>query len=580
MNKCRPLFKAFVLLVVLPAGCGEGGWRWPVLKRESPPRATQDDQPTSLAYRDTVGQYAWIEGLRKMHVRGYGVVVGLGEHGAPTCPREIRTRLLDQLHKRPEFLRPGARSEGWTPERLVDDPGTAVVLVEGEIPAGAVAGSRFDVWVTALPGTQVGSLRGGHLFPTELQYYHLLSPTASLAGKSLAEAQGPVFLNPFSDRPDAATKSAKRVGRVLGGGVVSTDRRLRVELASPSYSKAQSIAVRINTRFPGEPKTADAVSPSFVDLRVPRQYADDPGHFLALVRHVYLPQTSGFAQLRIRQLAEEIVRPDADFAAIALAWEGIGKEALTTVKKFYSHEDASVRFYAGLAGLRLEDALAVDVLAKFAADERSTHRFAAIRALGKAYEVSRSARPVRELLDDPDSRVRIAAYEALRDRIDPELDIHPIGRGGYTLDLVPSSRENLIYAKRTGGRQIAVFGQGLRCEPPLFYQHPSGLVTITADAGDEGLTILWKPAVPDARTRKVETGLDVVELIGLLGAPAPKSSSADLSGLGLDYGTVVQVLYEFCHTRSINARFVLEQPAVSELFGPTRPTGRPESELE
>ena len=132
---------------------------------------TGDEAPPSAVFRDTIAQHVWVEGLRRMLVMGYGLVVRLGTGGSADCPRDVRSRLLHELHRRPEFHRAGSATNPITPEMMIDDPDTAVVVVEGEIPAGAVVGSDFDVSVAALPGTQTTSLRGGWLYACDLSVY-------------------------------------------------------------------------------------------------------------------------------------------------------------------------------------------------------------------------------------------------------------------------------------------------------------------------------------------------------------------------------------------------------------------------
>ncbi len=581
MQANRSRVMGIAMLASIAAGCGDGGWRWGTGGADPVEAAgVRDVQSESLARRDTIGQYAYLEGLRKMHVRGYGVVIGLGDRGTATCPQEVRDTIIEQLHKRPEFQRLRKRMHDWTPERLVDDADTAVVLVEGFIPAGAVERSRFDVSVTALPGTQTTSLRGGHLFPCDLSMYRMLGSRSSITGQVLGRAAGPVFLNPFSDRADAATRTAGRAGRILSGGMALESRRVRLVLFRPSYSKARGIATRINNRFPGSQQVADPTSPSFVRLTIPPEYAENPKHFLALVRHLYLPQQPGFDLHRGRELAKEMVKPGADYEAIVLAWEGIGRTVLPVISKLYSHHDKAVRYYAALAGLRLRDDYAAELIAEYAADEQSARRFDAIKALGSAYEIPRAARPLRALLDDDDSRVRTAAYEALVERIDPELGTHMVGNNNFNIDLVPSNQETLVYAKRTGSRRIAIFGDPPRCSPPLFYRHPSGELTLNAYEDADSITVLRKWPFAPRSAAPLQAEFDVIKLIELLGELPPAPDSAEITGLGVDYATILQMLYELCHSRTINARFVMEQAGVTELFGPLRPAGRPESELE
>ena len=63
-----------------------------------------------------------------------------------------------------------------------------------------------------------------------------------------------------------------------------------------------------------------------------------------------------------------------------------------------------------------------------------------------------------------------------------------------------------------------------------------------------------------------------------MGRDADVGLDDEVLGLGLGYGAVVRALYHLCEDKSINATFILEHPNVTELFGPPRPAGRPESE--
>jgi len=577
----RPWLLALTISVAACApGCDDWAWDLGHPRSKVSPEASDLTRPTSAALRDTIGEYTTIEGMRKMHLRGYGVVVGLGDKGSTECPRAVRDQLLKDMYKRPQFLRAGSGSGALTPERMLDDQDTAIVLVEGEVPAAAVAGSRFEVMVSALPGTETTSLRGGRLFTCDLEIYRMLTANAGITGKSLARAAGPVFLNPFADRPDAATRAAGRIGRVIGGGVVTTDRRIRLVAFVPSYSKVRQIASRLNTRFPDPQKLADPTSPSYVQLRMPGKYADDPKHFLDVVRHLYLPQRAGFEATRARQLAEEIVGKNPPYEDIALAWEGIGRTILPTVQELYSHANPEVSYYAALAGLRLEDSLAVETVARHAGDPQSVHRFEAIRALGKARTLPRAARPLRSLLDDAEPDVRIAAYEALLDRGDTIVASHPVGSDNFILDLVPSSGEDLVYAKRTGQRRIAVFGDNLRLQPPLFYAHPSGELTLNSYDGTATITVFHKSPHPGMDFPTAEADFDLVKLIELLGSDPPRRSTDSAKGLSVDYETMIHLLHELCDMGSLKARFQLQQPSLTEMFGPSRPTDRPESELK
>jgi hypothetical protein len=532
----------------------------------------------SASYRDTIGSMTYYQGMAPMRVRGYGLVVGLGHNGSSECPRAIFDRLVQALYKQHNFTSSVVGVRNIKPEALIEDLDTAVVLVHGEIPPGAVAGSRFDVVVTAVPGTQTKSLRGGRLYTADLEMYRAVTPNAALSGRVLARASGPLFLNPFSEG-DAATQSVSLEGIILGGGEVTEDRRLRLVLLQPSYHFAQKIQDRINAQMPATDKIADAISPSFVRLAIPEEFRNDSGHFLALVRALYLSNDPRFAAARARELGEEILHPTAPHGQIALCLEGLGRAALPVLDELYTNEKDYVSFHAAVAGVRLGDHLAADVMAMHAETPNGEYRFRAIRALGEARGMAGAGMCLRRLLDDVDPRIQIAAYEALLERRDPVIKSMCIGGDNFSLDRVPSERPSFIYVKRQGSRRIAVFGDEPECGPPLLYRAPDGSVTITAGPNDDHLTVLRVVTATNATSPAVPVHFDLGALLELLGSDAGVDHDGQVTGLAVDYAAIARALYHLSRDKAIDASFVLEQPNVAELFGPARPRGRPESEL-
>jgi hypothetical protein len=532
----------------------------------------------SAAYRGTIGSLGYYDGLAPMRVRGYGLVVGLGKNGSSDCPRRVYDKLVQSIYKQHHVSSSVVGAKTISPEALIADVDTAVVVVVGDIPAAAVAGTSFDVSVTALPGTQTKSLRGGRLFAVELEVFHTLPSGVSVVGQALARASGPVLMNPFSEG-DAATKSNPLEGTVVGGGLVLKDRRLRFVLSEPSYHNARRIQERINGQFTGPKRMADAISPSLVRLKVPRDFHREPGHYLELVRSLYLTRDPQFEATRARALAEEIVRPTAPHARIALCLEGLGRAALPVLDDLYVHPKDYVSFHAAVAGLRLGDHVACDRMSLHAKDPSSNFRFQAIRALADAVDMNAAAMTLRGLLADDDPRVQVAAYEALVDRGDQAVPTKSIAGDNFNMDAITSSSARLVYVRRAGARRIALFGEDLECTPPLLYRSPDGSVTISAETDAEKLTIMRTVVASGTTSHPIEAPLELASLIELMGNDAGVGADGEAVGLGLDYGAVVRALYSLCEDGAINARFMLEQPNAAELFGPARPTGRPESEL-
>jgi hypothetical protein len=324
---------------------------------------------------------------------------------------------------------------------------------------------------------------------------------------------------------------------------------------------------------------AEATSPSYVDLRVPAEYQNDPFRFLALVRHLYLPSVTGFADQRARELTEEILRETAPHADIALAWEGIGRTILPLVRKLYTSDQPHASFYAALAGLRMGDDVAAEVIGKFAGDASSRYRLTAIEELGRAERCVRAALILRQLLDDEDPRIRVSVYEALLTRMDPVIETTMVGGSDFALDRVPSSRDNVIYVRRTGAPRIALLGSAVECRPPVFYESAHGLLTIDAKKDADRLTLVRRSPFVNRVSPPLSASLNVAELIAMLGDDPELRSGGEVHGLAMDYSSIAQAMYELCRTRSINAKFMIQSTSVTEMFGPLTPTGRAESDL-
>lgn len=574
-----------IALGILPVllGCQDGVWDWSAFFQGKPDSKIDTRQPLdpladSAAYRDTVAQYAYFDGLRRLRVRGYGLVAGLGGNGSSQCPNAIAQQLKQEMYKTRRFAQ--RRGQHVSPAGLIEDMDTAVVAVEGEIPAAALAGERFDLIVRAIPGTETVSLEGGTLYECNLQIFRPVGATGWIPGKAVAVGAGPVFLNPFGRSDDAATKPNLRQAVVIGGGLSQEDRRIRLLLTNPSYQMAIQIADSVNDRFgSGGDKVADAVSPAEIKIKIPPAYSHDPKHYVALVQHLYPTMRPEFMVERTRELAREFDTPDAPHAEIALAWEAIGKNALPQVQKFYAHPRPACSFHAAAIGVLLGDEPAVEILESHLQKPTSPHRLAAIRVLGAVPDLLHAARPLRRALNDPDPRIRTAAYEALLQRNDPNIVSIEIGTDAFAIDLVPSEADHLIYVKRSGQRRIALFGRPILARPPLFYSSPGETLIIDASPHATHLTVVRKSPVRGIASPPIRIGLDIAHLVALLGENPPQTANAPIRGLGVSYGGITRVLSELCESRAINAKFMLETPRDPFMLRPHAPPGRRESDL-
>ncbi len=532
----------------------------------------------SRAVRDTIGWYSRIEGLRKLPVRGYGLVVGLGENGSRTCPDRIRKRVATEIRKKYRLGDSRLGRDMITPEQMINSGDTAVVFVHGEIGAGVLHGTSFDLQIEALPNTETTSLRGGRLYTCDLFYFRSVGGGVVQEGKVVATGEGPLFVNPFAQQTEGSSKPNLRSAKIIGGGRSLEDRRVRLILSTPSYVLATNIRDKINNRFGRGVKIAIAESPSYVTVHIPEVFRNRELYFLSLVRHLYVSGEAVPNDLRARELAAELPDLQAPHDSIGLALEGIGKTVRPIIRALYSHPQSHVSYYSARTGLHLNDKLAVAALQTHALDPESPFQLDAIRDLGHSSDRIRAGNALTMALDsDLDIEARVLAYEGLVRHHDPAVTSTRIANN-FDLDRVPLSRSRgFIYAKTKNHARLAIIGD-VRCKTPLFYHDPEGALTMNAATEDQTITVVRK--TPQGRVSPPTSApLEVSELVALLGHKAGQDKYNKVTGMGLSYAHILGMLSALCEDGTISAQFRLQRPGTEVLSSPRRREGRPESEL-
>ncbi|MBP7933191.1 MAG: flagellar basal body P-ring protein FlgI [Phycisphaerae bacterium] len=573
-----------MLAVVLVAGCSD--WMGKSKKPTTRPAGTTDSistaspQQATLALQGAIGAATYVEGGRLLPVRGYGLVVGLGGKGSRNCPPSVRDYLRKEL-ARQRVTSTGDDDNVPSPDALLNSLDTAVVVVDAEVPAAAAKQRAFDVRVQAMdPDTQ--SIAGGILLPCDLKIYREVGPAEVIEGKTHAQAQGPVFTNPFVGGANAGTTVDPREGLVIGGGSNLVVRKVEMVCVVESYSVVRQIRDVINRRFPTTPPAADAISPTTVQLTIPAEYRGRENRFIEKVR--YLPLTSSNAQLeaRAKALIVEFTRENAPLEELSLAVEGVGLSAVRMLQPLYTHPRKAVNYYAARAGLRLGDNLGVEVVVRHAEDPKSSYRRMAVRELGHCVHNPRAIAALRTLLTDPEVQLRLLAYESLRDA-DPEgISQVVVGKKpqNFVLEVVESSGPATVYARRSQFRRIALIGgDRMVCRPPLLYSQQGKPITLSADEGDRSLTLIRKNASGGILIGPIQVPPDVPTLVRFLGQDLSRNFEGKVEGLGLDYAVILDLLYRLSEQGGLSADVRWEESSIEDLFGPVAPVGRPESEL-
>jgi len=533
-------------------------------------RSFQLDVPRIMA--GTVASETVVLGYQPVVVRGYGLVVGLKGTGCRDMPPQLRAHMLAEMAR--HGIGQASRGLGHLrPEQMLDSFETAVVVVEAIIPPGAVGrqvyrnnkidGTRFDVRVYADPRTGTTSLEGGRLYTTELRPVRpgeIFPPTGSRQAAPLAEAHGPVFVNPFAE-PKAVQSAIvnRNVGRIMNGGEVIQDIPIKLRLATPSHARAELIQNAVNARFRQEPgqldPTAWGESDDSIRITVPPSFRNDTDEFVELLRHSSLRQ-AGVEAIAVSIQRLTVNEPSSSYDA-AWRWQALGVKALPTVRELYDYPEELPRIAALRAGSKLGDPLVITHLLDMSHSASPDIRRQAVGLLGDMPLDPRIDRGLRTLLSDDDVDVRLGAYEALVKRVDPFITRHAVDEK-FVLDIIDSDKP-LIYITQIGQPRIAVFGRDLSLERPLLVDAWSGRFIVQGEAGSDLVEVFYR--AEDGASRIIERADPrLEEFIQFLGHT--KTIEHPKIGLGLSYGETIAALHQIWREKYINADFKAQQDRV------------------
>ena len=558
-----PLVAGLACASLLLIGCSNNEAR-----PDSPPPGPTYTGPDYL--RGTVGSLTRVRNFRPLAVSGYGLLVDLNGTGSREVPASIRRWMVNEMKKR-GLGSTRFNAKNLTPRRVIADPNTAVVAVRGFIPPGASAGTRFDVVVSALQGTQTTSLASGRLYTTELSV-NGIDPDMRYSS-TLAKASGETFVSPFNRyqlgsgpngaRDGSAGKEPTALSKdefvyhalVVGGGRVTESRDIQLVLNQPSWTRSRQITDRINQRFPAPPaarrKTARAKNDLLIKLNVPSEFRDQPATFLKLVQHLYTQQAPEFQRRQAERLGRLLASDPERSESVALAWQAMGKPAVEFIRPHYDAEALHLRLAALEAGAWLEDERASRYLQRLTDHQAPDVRRRVAEALVHLPRSLNGSRALKALLDDRKRDVRIAAYESLAAINDPILTRTVIrdrqGNVEFVLDGVPSERP-LVYITQRGTPRIAIFQPELSFKQPILARIWDNNLMLRNSPDQEKMKIFYRP--PDGGERRTfKLAPSLARLIHRLGHHAEPGDSR--VGLGLSYSRVVDAVYQLCKRQAV-----------------------------
>lgn len=483
----------------------------------------------------TVGLVAQVPSPAPMPVQGYGIVAGLAGTGSSHCPVPVREYLKRYVQMELAGLHINV-------DQLIQSPNTAIVRLDGVVPAAASESERFDVRVSLVVGSDATSLHGGWLYQAELYPQGLVGVQGRLAGT----VEGAVFVNLIGiSSPDLAT------GYVLGGGRAASEYRGIVRLRRAHFAVASQVRNRLNERY--GLGTAVALSPTDIELRIPPKYRWRKQRFIELVQATFLDQTPELIQARINTFVH-ILAVGEEKASAEIALEAIGRASLPKLGTLVHSSDKKVCLRAARCMLSLGDDRGLAALRNMAMDKDSPYRREALDAAAVLARRRDATLLAQRLLRDDDVRLVLAAYEHLRRMENPAVVQELVGRSFY-LEQVMQTSHKAVYVSRTGQPRVVIFGGPLSCRDNLFVESPDGEVVIDSRAGQDYVAVTRSQPSRPGVIGPFKTGFALCDIVRTLGSEPARAEQGTPGGLGVCYGQVAVLLQQLVTKEVVAAEF-------------------------
>ncbi len=488
---------------------------------------------------ETIGDLASVQSAGQLVAEGVGLVIGLDDTGSDPEPSIYRQKLLNRMRQ----------AQVPRSEQILASKSTSLVLVKVLVPVGVTKDDHFDVQIELTPASTTTSLAGGFLMKTELYQVGKIKGQ-ELEGQILGWASGPVLTGSLADRENV------RIGRVLGGAHVKKDVPYSLILKENRKSARTAALVQsvVGTRFfyldgVNQKPMAEAKTDQYLTLKVPRNYHENQARYFQVLQLLPIIDTPDLRARRIAQWSQELLDPKTSGVA-ALKLEGLGRNAVETLRTGLASPDGNVRFFAAEALAYLNDDSGAGVLAD-AALKRPEFRAFALAALAASDQAGCLSR-LRDLLAQPDQELRYGAFNALRtldehdaflgkerlfeapvaaadDADDPMALAISAGKPRqapavepFALYLVDSDGPPMVHVSGARRCEIVVFGRRQRLLPPVVLGG-TGSMLINAGLDDSSVQVA-RIAVgrPEQRqTTPADLG-SVIKTAASLGAGYPE----------------------------------------------------------
>ncbi len=496
--------------LLLLSGCS------PLLKngRAQSPEGDDDEFSNSTTL---VGDVAVAYGPGAIPVEGVGLVVGLPGTGEDPAPTIFRSMMEEDMRKR----------NIKDVKQMLARPDTALVLVRGNIKAGALKGDPFDLEIRVPNGSETKSLRGGYLMQVRLTEKRVINGDIK-EGTLLAIGEGPILVDPEAEGQEDRSSATR--GRVLGGGKTAHDHQLGL-LMRPNYQAVRysyQVGMAVNRRFHtyqggSKENVATPKNDEFVELRVHPQYRHNIPRYLRVIRSAPLNESATDRITRLEMLERQLLDPLAASRA-ALRLEAVGAEAAPVLLKGLESRDLEVQFYSAeaLAYLAHEDS---DKAAKplgLAARNEPAFRVFALTALSAMTDFE-ARDQLQQLLHVPSAETRYGAFRALwaMNKNDPLVRGEMLGRDNeFSYHIMHTTGPAMIHLTANFRPEIVLFGHDHMLQTPLLLEAGKQIL-VKAPAGGPVTVSRFAVGQPDQKRQVPPRVDDVIRACVELGATYP-----------------------------------------------------------
>ncbi len=419
--------------------------------------------------------------------------------------------IVEASDQREKMLNVMRRHNVTQPNKLLDDPNTAMVVVFVNVPPAARKNSLHNVGVIKSNHAEMTSLRGGWLMRTELNEKNLLDGKIR-EGFDFAAAEGPIVTEAqLTGKTDA---SASLNGVIVGGAKLIKERSLGIAFTEEFSDAVTQAAVlpAINDRFTvfdGQKKDgiATPIKDGYVELKIPQRYEKDPFHFINVVLSLGFAESASRRTERMELCKQQLGEPTTVRNA---AWqlEAMGKDAIPILTNALTHPDPEVRFYTAHALAYLNDSRSVSVL-KALAPQQAAFRAMCLTALASV-DHHEADKVLVELLHAADPETRYGAMRAIRSRDadNPQVTGIPVGKTGSILQ-IPSNAPPLVAISLEQRPEVVIFGEPpVLTLPPFMQINPR--IVLKSDSPD---MVTISHFAPDEQDRVTQCKTDLPSLL-------------------------------------------------------------------